>query len=55
MPTARIGGKDVMLEGSKKLRIAISVMLCSDLDIRDKDIKRNFDHHTGSRSSIPFQ
>lgn len=55
MPTAKVGGKDVMLESSKKLRTAISVILCSYLDIRDKHMKRNFDHHTEIRPSILFQ
>lgn len=32
----RVGFKDVMLEGSKKLGIAILVQLSSALDIREK-------------------
>lgn len=46
MPAVRVGFEDVMLEGSKKLRTVVSVKLSSGLDIRDKNIKRNFGHST---------
>lgn len=38
----RVGFKDVMLEGSKKLEIALLVQLSSDPDIRGKKYKKKF-------------